>query len=340
MINMKKYYKFLLSFISILIVLYIFISMKVVRDVLYTILLSFTVAYAIKPIQKKLMEKGLNKKASAILLIIGFGLVCISLLAIIIPSIFNESNSITAVATEIKKLIINIEDRYKEINSNEILHKMINEFTVRINGILMGLTGRLLDVIMGIGDDIISILVMPIIIYYFLSDSETITNAILVFLPIGIRNIVRKILKDIDKVLSRYVVSQFLLCILVGIMTFVILFFYGVEFPVILSILNAAFNVIPYFGPIFGALPAVFIAVLKSPMDGVWVGVWLWVLQQIEGNIISPKFTGDSVNMHPLIVIILLIVGGKVAGFWGMVLAVPLGVIIKVVYEDLNYYLF
>ena len=337
---MKKWYKFILICITTLIILYVFLALKVVREIFYTILISFAIAYAIKPIQKKLVEMGFNKKVSAIVLIIGFILLLISLLGIIIPSIFNESNGIAPVAIEIKKLIINFEKRYKEMNNNEILYKMLNELIVRVNGIIIGLTGKLLDGILTIGDDIISILVMPVIVYYFLSDNDTITNAILVFLPIGSRNMIRKILKDIDKVLSRYVISQFLLCILVGIMTFAILLFYKVRFPVILSILNAAFNVIPYFGPIFGAFPAIVIAVLKSPMDGVWVALWLWILQQIEGNILSPKFTGDSVNMHPLIVIILLIVGGKVAGFWGMVLAIPLGVIIKVVYEDLNYYLF
>lgn len=337
---MKKWYKLILVSATILIGLYIFISMKVVREVFYTIFLSFAIAYVIKPIQKRLIDKGLNKKASAIILIIGLGLLFLSLLGVIIPSIFNESNSIATVAVEIKKIIIKFQQRYEEINNNEIICKMLNELTVRINSIIAGLTRKLLDGILSIGEEVISILVMPIIIYYFLSDNDTITNAILVFLPIGSRNIVRKILKDIDKVLSRYIISQFLLCILVGIMTFAILVSYRIQFPVILSILNAAFNVIPYFGPIFGALPAIVMAVLKSPMDGLWVGIWLWVLQQIEGNIISPKFTGDSVNMHPLLVIVLLIVGGKVAGFWGMVLAVPVGVIIKVVYEDLNYYLF
>jgi len=337
---MKKWYKFILILLTILIFIYIFIAIDVVREVFYTILISFVIAYAIKPIQKKLIDKGFSKRVSAIVLITGFALLLISLLAIIIPSIFKESSGAALLGLEVKKFIINIQERYKEINNNEIIYKIVNQLTVRINTMVIGITGKLIDGILKIGDDIISILVMPIIIYYFLADNDTITNAILVILPMKSRNVVRKILKDIDKVLSRYVISQFLLCVLIGVMTFIILFFYKVQFPVILSILNAAFNIIPYFGPIFGAIPAIIMAVIKSPMDGFLVAIWLWVLQQIEGNIISPKFTGDSINMHPLIVIILLIVGGKVAGFLGMVLAVPVGVIIKVIYEDLNYYLF
>jgi len=151
---------------------------------------------------------------------------------------------------------------------------------------------------------------------------------------------VRKILDDIDKVLGRYIISQFMLCLIIGVLTFIILIFLRVDFPVILSLLNAIFNIIPYFGPLFGAIPAVIMALLKSPKTAMYTALWLYGIQQIEGNIISPKVTGDSVSMHPLLVILLLIIGGKLGGFVGMVLAVPIGVAIKVIYEDLNYYIF
>ena len=66
----------------------------------------------------------------------------------------------------------------------------------------------------------------------------------------------------------------------------------------------------------------------------------MFLIQQIEGNILSPKITGDSTNMHPIIIIILLLIGEKLGGFVGMIIAVPIGVIIKVIYEDINDYLF
>jgi predicted PurR-regulated permease PerM len=91
---------------------------------------------------------------------------------------------------------------------------------------------------------------------------------------------------------------------------------------------------------LFGALPAIFMALVVSPEKAIWTAIWLYGLQQVEGNILSPKVTGDSINMHPLTVIILLIIGGEAAGFVGMILVIPIGVVIKVVYEDLNYYLF
>ncbi len=100
------------------------------------------------------------------------------------------------------------------------------------------------------------------------------------------------------------------------------------------------FNIIPYFGPVIGSLPAILIAFTKSPKTALWAFILLYFIQQIEGDILSPKITGDSVDMHPLTVILLLLIGGKIYGFVGMVLAIPIGVIMKIIYEDLNYYLF
>ena len=79
---------------------------------------------------------------------------------------------------------------------------------------------------------------------------------------------------------------------------------------------------------------------MESPNKALWTAFVVFIIQQIEGNILSPKITGDSTNMHPIIIIILLLIGEKVGGFIGMIIIVPIAVIIKVIYEDINDYLF
>ena len=72
----------------------------------------------------------------------------------------------------------------------------------------------------------------------------------------------------------------------------------------------------------------------------LWSAIAIFIIQQIEGNILSPKITGDSTNIHPLVIVILLLVGEKLGGFIGMILVIPIAVVIKVIYEDVNYSLF
>ncbi|NFF68538.1 AI-2E family transporter, partial [Clostridium sporogenes] len=131
-----------------------------------------------------------------------------------------------------------------------------------------------------------------------------------------------------------------ILCLIITILTFLVLVGLGIKLPILLSLINGFSNIIPYFGPVIGSLPAILIAFTKSPKTALWALILLYSIQQIEGDILSPKITGDSVDMHPLTVILLLLIGGKIYGFVGMVLAIPIGVIMKIIYEDLNYYLF
>ena len=189
-------------------------------------------------------------------------------------------------------------------------------------------------------ENIMSFAVVPVITYYFLVDDEFIWNKCSLLIPIKKRELVKKIIKDINKLLESYIVGQLLLSLIVGVITFIALILIRVKFPLWLSILNGIFNIIPYFGPIFGAVPVVFIAFLESPTKALWAALAILIIQQVEGNILSPKITGNSTNMHPLVIIILLLIGESFCGFVGMILAVPIGVIIKVIYEDINYYIF
>ena len=226
------------------------------------------------------------------------------------------------------------------MQGNRTLHLVVSNLNKRIDSEIAAIFAKMLDFLMNMGQNILYLVVIPIITYYFLADDECINENLLSIFPVSSRKPIKRICCHADKILGRYIASQIMLSALVGIATFFILIFLKVQFPIILSILNAFFNIIPYFGPIFGALPAIVIALIKSPETALWTAIWLYLLQQIEGNILSPKVTGDSIDMHPLIVILLLIVGGKISGFIGMVLAVPVGVVVKVIYEDLNYYMF
>jgi predicted PurR-regulated permease PerM len=89
-------------------------------------------------------------------------------------------------------------------------------------------------------------------------------------------------------------------------------------------------NVIPYFGPIIGSIPAVIVGLLSgSPIKALFAVIVLIVVQQIDSTLISPKVVGDSVGLHPLFVMLSIIIGGAYFGLWGMLIAVPTAAIIK-----------
>lgn len=337
---MKKKYKIILY--GILLVFIIIISFKnsIIREMLYLLFISFIISYTLTPLHNMFIEKGLNKKLSAILLVIILLLLIMSIFIFLLPSILKESLNAEHTLLEIQNFIDKVYEKIKPLSNNKTMYMVLDKLYEKFDIMIIKIFNNMFDASLNLGEGLLSFAVIPVITYYLLSDNENLSNRALTLFPCKSRTIVKKITHDINKVLGRYIVGQFMLCFLVGILTFVILISLKVEFPVVLSLINAIFNIIPYFGPIFGALPAIIMALLKSPRTAIYAMIWLYIVQQIEGNLLSPKITGDSVSMHPLLVIILLIIGGKIAGFIGMVLAVPIAVVIKVIYEDINYYLF
>jgi predicted PurR-regulated permease PerM len=159
-------------------------------------------------------------------------------------------------------------------------------------------------------------------------------------IPVSNKSILKDIGNDINKVLGKYILSQLFLSAIIAVLTFISLMILKVDYAIVLSILNGMCNIIPYVGPIFGAIPAIIIALIQSPKLALWTTIVLYIIQQIEGDIISPKITGNSINMHPLTVILLVIIGGKIGGIIGMILVIPITVVLKVIYNDLDYYMY
>lgn len=339
-INKKKLTITIVSSIIFVVIIFIAIRIPIVKQLINLVFISFIVSYILKPLYMLLIRKGVNKKAASALIIVGLlGLILVTFI-VVIPSIFRESLHINKAINDLGNYLTNANMKVKILSTNNVMSSIINTIYQKSNAQILVIFNKIFDFIMGLGENILTYMVSPLIIYYFLCDSENMINKTLIVFPPESRNVIKKIIEDIDKVLGRYILSQLILCGIITLATFFILIFMKIDFPLILSLINGVFNIIPYFGPIFGVIPIILIALLASPKIALYTALWLFALQQIEGSILSPKIIGESISMHPLTVILLLMIGGKVGGILGMILAVPLGVVIKVIYEDLNYYLF
>jgi predicted PurR-regulated permease PerM len=311
-----------------------------VGEIINILIGSFILAYILRPIKNQLLIRCKIKDttASIIIIMVIVAIIIISFY-IMIPRMFNEINNSGII---IDKVSMYIED-FRKNNSpknSDIMNYIYDVIQEKGTIILEDISAKVISGLISISEKLISFAVVPVVTYYFLSDSKMVINRFYKLVPIKNRNITKKIIYDADKLLGKYILSQIILSLIIAVFTFIILTILNIKFAIWLSLLNGILNIIPYFGPIFGMIPIIFIALLDSPTTGIWAGISMIVIQQIEGNILSPKITGDSINMHPIYIIILLLIGEAIGGFVGMILAVPIGVIIKVIYEDINYYLF
>ena len=333
----KKTFKNLIYLIIIIISIVVFIKIPIVRELTKLLFISFVLAYVLKPIKRFIMKFGLNDKITAFLLIILFIFLFVFSIVVFIPAIVKESSRILLFIDEINEFLSSFTDKFKIIRDNNYMRETLSKFNNKANEFISSTIEGVLNNLGNSGGNIVNYFAMPIILYYFLSEGEKIGNKILILFSCNRRNMIKKILLDIDKIMSKYILSQLLLCGIIGVLSFIGLKILNVQFPLLLSIINGVLNIVPYFGPPIGVILTLLVSLLDSS-NWIWVLLWLLLTQGLESNIISPMIIGHSVNMHPLLVIILLILGGEIGGILGMILAIPLGVVFKIVYDDINYY--
>jgi len=118
-------------------------------------------------------------------------------------------------------------------------------------------------------------------------------------------------------------------------MVFIVLSIFGIKYALILALTAGIFEIIPYLGPLISAIPAVFFAFAQSPSKALLVVLLYFIIQRIENDIIVPKVLGKSIGLNPLVVIFAILIGARVGGAVGALLAVPVVTALSVYFEDL-----
>lgn len=217
----------------------------------------------------------------------------------------------------------------------EAVHDQMDQFIFNIETSLENHVGKLMGGFTKIFDFIVILTVIPVLVFYFLKDYQSIKDYLKRFIPVKYRQMVEQLVIVIDKSLGGYIRGQLLVSAFVSLLTLIVFHLLGVKYALLLAIIMGLTNIIPYFGPIIGAAPAVAITITTSTKLTIFVIVAVFVIQLIESNFISPYIVGKTMNIHPIAIIFALLLGGKVYGIVGMIIAVPALTILKEVINHL-----
>ncbi|MDI7275278.1 MAG: AI-2E family transporter, partial [Anaerolineae bacterium] len=140
-----------------------------------------------------------------------------------------------------------------------------------------------------------------------------------------------------DDVLGAYIRGQLVVAAVVGVLTTVSLFALGVDFAILLGFFAFVGDLIPTLGPILAAIPTVIIAALERPILGLWALLALIAVQQFESILIGPRVVGSIVRLTPAVIIVLLVIGGQLWGFIGLLIVVPLFALVRDLVRYVNW---
>jgi predicted PurR-regulated permease PerM len=173
--------------------------------------------------------------------------------------------------------------------------------------------------------------VVPFVAFYLLKDMKEINQAGLLIIPPDYRKQTLAVLRDVNDSLGKYIHGQMIVALIVGVCAYLGYWLIGMPYPFVLASFVCLTNIIPYIGPIIGATPAIVVGLTISTKMVLLVLAVNIVIQLVEGNILSPHIVGRSLHLHPLLIIFALLAGEALGGIVGLIVAVPILAVCKVV---------
>lgn len=301
-----------------------------VREVLMAFFLGGLLAYLLYRPVHYIENSGL-KRVWAILFLYVLVLLSISvILSFVLPGLIRELTDLAKIIPHYADEAQNMANRIQNLEIPDQLGQIINENITRIKEYvyegLRSFVGGLYNFL----GKVLAIIFSPILAFYILNDWEKIRDSFLnLFSPRGRREATALFI-SIDNVLIEFLKGHLLVATFVGTMIGLAALLLGVKFPLLLGILSGVTNLIPFFGAFLGGIPAVAVALTESWQLALYMTLAILIVQQVESNLITPKIIGDKLGIHPLVIVFALLAGGKLLGIWGMLFAVPVAAILKV----------
>ncbi len=304
-----------------------------VRDIFAALIFAVIVASALEPAIEWLRERRVPRILGVILIYLAIGVLLFFFIYLVVPLLLDEFQSVAVVFPEIEgRLRLGIEQVESPllpffIKNLDGLLSMPTEYLGRLGGGLVGFAA-------GIFGGVFTFLLIIVFSVYLAAQEEGITNFLRLVTPLQHESYVVDLWKRSQKKLGRWVRAQMLLGAIVGVLIFFGLTFLGVKHALFFAIIAAVFEVIPVVGPILAAVPAVATALLSSPFSGILVTALYVVVQQIESHVIVPVVMRKAIGLSPLIVVLALVIGAKIGGFFGILLAVPITAVLAEFVND------
>lgn len=337
--RLKWYYRIgliLLLLISIYVLLKIRVVWMPVLKITLVILLPFIIAgfitYLLHPIVERLHQKGLHRGMAIFLIYFlffgGLGLSLYKGIPMFISQLKDLSESAPILTEQYRGWIDALQAHTAEWPDG-IQGRMndgIDAFEKKLDTVLALLVNYMLNFL----NSAIVIMMIPFIAFYMLKDIKRIKRLIWYITPKSWRRKGALFLRDVNESLGSYIRGQLLVCIIIGGASALAFWLVHLKYPLLLGFIIGVTDLIPYFGPFIGAVPAVIIAATVSVKLVIMIIIIIFVLQFLEGNILSPYIVGKTLHMHPLLIMLAITAGGEIGGLTGLLLAVPVLVIIKV----------
>lgn len=319
-----------ISILSVLKIVALFIGLwllYLIRDVLVILLVVLVIAVALEPFVVRLEKDKIPRGVSVIVLYL-------ALLAVVGLAVYFI---VPPVATQVKELALNLpyySSKVSEVNLGNITP--ISSLLDSVSTSLSGLAGGVLSTVVSVFGGIVYAITIFALTFYALVDSDGIRSWIASIIPYGQKDRLQQTITKISAKLGDWLRGQLILMLTIGVVDGTILAILGVPYALTLGLLSGLLEIIPVIGPIVAAVTAILIAFISGVAIWKIVAILIAyiVVQQLENNILVPKIMQRAIGLSPIFIIIAILIGSRLLGLGGAMLAVPVAAGIQVLIEE------
>lgn len=312
------------SIVTLILLPLLILFLWTIRETIFSLLIGFILMSAMRPAVGLLVTKGFPNKVAIFTVYTLFVLTFILLISLIIPPIIIETSNL------IKSLPVILEDTIPQ------LAPYIN---VRdLSQYLPNVTNNIFSLITGIFSNTLFVITTMFFGLYFLLEEKFLSDFLVNLFDKEKAQKVLAVLKKSESRMSSWFWGEITLMTVVGTMTFIGLNLVGIKYALPLAVLAGLLEVVPNIGPTISAIPAVIIGMSSSYFVGFSTLALYVVVQQLENNLIVPMIMKRAVGLNPVMTLVSLLVGGKIGGFIGVLLAIPIYLFAETIIAELSYF--
>ncbi|PIP27502.1 MAG: hypothetical protein COX30_01565 [Candidatus Moranbacteria bacterium CG23_combo_of_CG06-09_8_20_14_all_39_10] len=306
-----------------------------IREILALLFVAILIVVAIDPIvdflQRKKIPRSIGVLAVYILL---FSIVGLSI-SLLIPALTGQ---FTDFSQKAPFFLQKIESVFESVKSFFQLHNIsLNtaQLAENMNSRLATIPDAIFSETVGLVRNIISIVVVLVMAFYMTVKENGIKKFIVSITPEKHKDYAISLTERMQQKIGKWIQGQLILMLTIFILDFVGLYIIGIPYALPLAIFAGITEIVPYVGPIISAIPSIILGLLISPLTGLATLLLYFFAQQFESHIIVPQVMKKAVGLNPIAVILALLVGVKLGGILGAILAIPLATVISVFVGDL-----
>ncbi len=308
----------------------LFFIVRYGRDFLQAMLplgIGILIAYILLPVVEAMERIKIPRKVSIILSFgLGFFIIMVIMLWLI-PILVENIKDLTGTIPDIfetglRELRFFIERNVPPHWQPDIMMEIDNKFIAAQEWLTQGIYNFFLTLPKTLSI-IFDIMVAWILSFYILKDKERIVKSIRYFFPKSCRDDMLCVMRDLHRVVLRFIQGQVLIAVIIAILEMVGLYLIGIPYAPLIGFIGGISNIVPYFGPYIGAIPGMAVALTISPWKALWTALVFLAVQQLDNIYLSPRIMKGKLGLHPVTTIMAVIAGGRLFGFAGLIFSVP-----------------